>query len=369
MRPSAKRKALPSLLTSLKKLRLQRTVARKFSCSRKLFANAMKRSAGRRALPISAIEKIQDFYQVNSNPLPDKKYVSKKTLEARHIMQCTIGNLYVKYTEAYPDKPVSSAIFYRYRPRQLKMEAINRMKPGTYKDVYIARCARNLQGGHTTARNALDDHRPECLGRPPPGMPWTTTTRNALDDHHPECLGRPPPGMPWTTTARTALDDHRPECLGRPPPGMPWTTTARNALDDHRPECLGRPPPGLPWTTTARNALDDHRPDCLGRPPPGMPWTTTARNALDDHRPECLGRPPPGMPWTTTSRNALDDHRPECLGRTCDGVEYTYVMSSWPLFLIIQVAPEDRTLKCMAGSRQMKRILLRKCYSMHRRTA
>ena len=29
--------------------------------------------------------------------------------------------------------------------------------------------------------------------------------------------------------------------------------------------------------------------------------------------------------------------------RTCDGVEYTYLMSSWPLFLIIQVAPEDRT--------------------------
>ena len=85
-------------------------VARKFIYSRKLFANAMKRSAGRRALPISAIKKIQNVYQVNSNPLPDKKYVSKNILTAR-IMQCTIGNLYVKYTEADPDN-----LFYRSGP-------------------------------------------------------------------------------------------------------------------------------------------------------------------------------------------------------------------------------------------------------------
>ena len=40
----------------LKKLRLQRTVARKFRYSRKLFANAKKRSPDRPALLIAAIK-------------------------------------------------------------------------------------------------------------------------------------------------------------------------------------------------------------------------------------------------------------------------------------------------------------------------
>ena len=93
-------------------------------------------------------------------------------------MQCTIGNLYVKYTEAHPDN-----LFYRCRPRnvktkakakymghlceycenlQLKIEAINHIKPGTFKDTYelshntIILCTKSTGWAH---------HRPECIAR------------------------------------------------------------------------------------------------------------------------------------------------------------------------------------------------------------
>ena len=83
--------------------------------------------------------------------------------------KCTEFHENVKYTEAYLDNPVSAAMFYRCRPRnvkskmqakyvgclceycenlQLNIEAINRIKPGTFKEhmsCRIARCGHTIE--------------------------------------------------------------------------------------------------------------------------------------------------------------------------------------------------------------------------------
>ncbi|XP_071507484.1 uncharacterized protein [Diadema antillarum] len=154
---SAKRKQMAMSLAAIKKYKQQRAAGRYFGCSRKLLGNAIKKSAGRRALSLKTIKLVQEFYEANSNTLPDKKLVSKKTYKPRHVMESSIANLYQKYTKAHPDNPVSAGMFYSYRPKHvktrgqakyigclceyceninLKIQAINSLHKGTFKDGY-----------------------------------------------------------------------------------------------------------------------------------------------------------------------------------------------------------------------------------------
>ena len=93
--------------------------------------------------------------------------------------KCTECLEYVKYTDAYADNPVTAATFYRCRPRnvkskvrvkyvgclceycenlQLKIEAINCIKPGTFKETYelphSTMCPKPTGWAY---------HRPECI--------------------------------------------------------------------------------------------------------------------------------------------------------------------------------------------------------------
>ena len=152
-----------------------------FGCSRKLLGKAKKQTAGRKPVSLEAIKCVQEFYEANSNPLPYKKLVSKKTSKPRHVMDCSLAQLYEKYTKAHPENPVSATIFYMHRPIHvkcksaakyngclceyceninLKIQAINRLEPGTFKDEYdLAACTMCAKP------NSLKFNRPQCIRR------------------------------------------------------------------------------------------------------------------------------------------------------------------------------------------------------------
>ncbi|XP_033630608.1 uncharacterized protein LOC117292604 [Asterias rubens] len=156
-RNSPQRKHIAMSLSALKNVKQQRKAARHFGCSRKLLQRARKQSAGRKGIPSERVKLIGNFYQANSNPLPDKKFVSKKTYKPRHLMESTVADLYHKYKKMHPDQPVSAGIFYSLRPKNvktkaqakyvgclceyceninLKIEAVNSIHKGTFKDGY-----------------------------------------------------------------------------------------------------------------------------------------------------------------------------------------------------------------------------------------
>ena len=65
------------------------------------------------------MKEIKNFYEVNANQLADKKFVSKKTGKARHVMDRSIATLHAQYIKAHPDKPVSATVFYSLRPKHV----------------------------------------------------------------------------------------------------------------------------------------------------------------------------------------------------------------------------------------------------------
>ena len=83
-RKSAKRKSMAEALSHIKRQQQQRAAARYFGCSRKLF-KTNKQKAGRKHVSLASIKCVREFYKANSNPLPDKKLVSKQTNKPRHV--------------------------------------------------------------------------------------------------------------------------------------------------------------------------------------------------------------------------------------------------------------------------------------------
>ena len=71
-----RKKLASSLNAELKKHKLQRQAAKKFNVSRNLLRKAKREKAGRKPLPDATIKLVKDFYEVNSNAIPDKKLVS-----------------------------------------------------------------------------------------------------------------------------------------------------------------------------------------------------------------------------------------------------------------------------------------------------
>ena len=129
-----------------------RSAAKKFGCSRKLLMNARRKVAGRKSITLETIKLIQEYYEKNSNPLPEKKLVSKKTLKP-----CTILQLYEQYQKEHPGHKVSSGVFFTHRPNHvktksqakyigclceyceniaLKLKVINQLQPDTFRDDY-----------------------------------------------------------------------------------------------------------------------------------------------------------------------------------------------------------------------------------------
>ena len=117
---SAARKSLATTLNEIKKARLQREFCRRTGVSRKLVQHARKSRGGRKKVPQDTINAIHEFYEQNSNQLPDKKLVSKKTMKPRYVMDVTTAVLYKHYTQANPDKPVCPSLFYKHRPKHVR---------------------------------------------------------------------------------------------------------------------------------------------------------------------------------------------------------------------------------------------------------
>ena len=124
---------------------------------RKLLLNARRKVAGRKSITLETIKLIQEYYEKNSNPLPEKKLVSKKKLKPRHIFKCTISQFYEQYQKDHPGHKVSSGVFFTHRPTHvktrsqakyigclceycenvaLKLKVINQLQPGTFTDDY-----------------------------------------------------------------------------------------------------------------------------------------------------------------------------------------------------------------------------------------
>ena len=121
---SPQRKLLASIIhKNLKRGRKIRSAARAFNCSRKLLSKARRHVAGRKATSRSTVKIIHNFYEDNSTPLPDKKYVSKKTHKPRHILKCTIGQLYQRFKIERPSHKVLSGIFFANRAAHVKTKA------------------------------------------------------------------------------------------------------------------------------------------------------------------------------------------------------------------------------------------------------
>ena len=152
----SKRKLLARILQEeLKESKTIRSAAKKFrcTCTRKLLSIAKQKARGRKCITLGTIKLIQCFYEENSNPLPDKKLVSKKTMKPRHI----ISQLYQQYLKEHPSHKFSSGVFFAHRPTHvktkaqakyigclceyceniyLKLKVINQLQPGTFKDEY-----------------------------------------------------------------------------------------------------------------------------------------------------------------------------------------------------------------------------------------
>ena len=84
-RQSLQRKSLAASLSQIKKHKLRREACWRLKISRNLVQKAKKICAGRIQHSPATINLIHEFYEANSNKLPDKKYVSKKSGKPRHI--------------------------------------------------------------------------------------------------------------------------------------------------------------------------------------------------------------------------------------------------------------------------------------------
>lgn len=91
-RQSKARKRLSECLSTIKRKKLLREASRRFGVSRKLLAKARKDREGRKPVSHLKAKLMETFYEAHSNPLPDKKFVSKKTGKPRYIMGNTIAN-------------------------------------------------------------------------------------------------------------------------------------------------------------------------------------------------------------------------------------------------------------------------------------
>ena len=119
-RQSSWRRKLAVTLRGTRKFGSQRAVCRRFKVSRHLIQKAKEGRAGSRQLPATTTKLVQEFFEANSNKLPDKKFVSKKTGKPRHIMDHTIAQLHTKYNIAHPQNKVGASSFYAHRPKHVK---------------------------------------------------------------------------------------------------------------------------------------------------------------------------------------------------------------------------------------------------------
>ena len=68
-RKSAKRKFMAEALSQIKR-KQQRAASKYFGCSRTLF-KTNKQKAGRKPVSLESVKCVREFYEANSNPLPD----------------------------------------------------------------------------------------------------------------------------------------------------------------------------------------------------------------------------------------------------------------------------------------------------------
>ena len=118
---SAARHSIASLLSlQLKKHKLPRMAAKKFKVSRNLLKKARKHRPGRKAVPDTTVKEVHIFYEENSNTMPDKKLVSKRTGKATSFLYGPIVKLYKKFCKEHPHVKISLAKFFQLRPKNVK---------------------------------------------------------------------------------------------------------------------------------------------------------------------------------------------------------------------------------------------------------
>ena len=81
------------------------------------------------AVNIETVTSIEKFYKRGdiSRVLPDKKYITKKGMKNRHVMERSLKSAYLKFREEHPTLNISFSKFVKLRPRNIKTMAHNKL--------------------------------------------------------------------------------------------------------------------------------------------------------------------------------------------------------------------------------------------------
>lgn len=71
-------------------------------------------------MSVSAVKQVEAFYERHANKLPNKELVSRKTGEARYILDKPLRALLSEYNQTNPDQQVSFSSFVALCPRHVK---------------------------------------------------------------------------------------------------------------------------------------------------------------------------------------------------------------------------------------------------------
>ena len=119
------KRSLVKMLATLKKNRLQRRGCQQFGVSRKAVKSS---TSGQRRKFTSKItpetkQAVIKFYEENSIQLPDKKFISKKTLKKTGFLQEPIRILFSRFRNQYPDIRIGLTRFTTLRPIHIKKQS------------------------------------------------------------------------------------------------------------------------------------------------------------------------------------------------------------------------------------------------------
>ena len=111
-------------------LKKQHLAKKTFSATPKLLENLKKKEKYSNPfnIPNEVKDMVRSFYEDQATQLPNKKNVSKKTLQSTAVLQRPISSLFKEFQQAHPEVEIKKSSFFMLRPKHIKPMGFNTLR-------------------------------------------------------------------------------------------------------------------------------------------------------------------------------------------------------------------------------------------------
>ncbi len=119
-----RRRNFAGLVSIMKKYRRQGQAAKMLHIGRQAIKSAkfVKKGQHGNKTAKSVVSSVVQFYEENAVYLPDKKYISKKTMKKTGFLQHPVSTLFSSFKEKHPNIKIGLKKFYKLRPDHIKLQ-------------------------------------------------------------------------------------------------------------------------------------------------------------------------------------------------------------------------------------------------------